>query len=81
MTTTQTTTTARPRQHFDINEVVRVPVTVCESKQARVVGSEWGPSMLRKGGPGWVYLLVEVAMPYGATAWQATEDEIAGWQG
>lgn len=55
----------KPFKQFEIGQVVAVPVAVCESQKARIVGVEWGP---QNGKPktdcsGWLYWLVEVTVP------------------
>lgn len=69
-----------PAAWFRINQVVATPATVCESKQAKIVGVEWGPShgRARTDCSGWLYWLVEVGQL--GEAWAAGESELLKWK-
>lgn len=70
-----------PAAWFRINQVVATPATVCESKEARIVGVEWGPlhGRARTDCSGWLYWLVEVGQL--GEAWAAGESELLKWKG
>jgi hypothetical protein len=70
-----------PVTHEGGDVVIRVPVTVCESGQARIVGREWGADNAKIRGKGWAYWLVDsrAATSLGRS-FLASEEEIAGWQ-
>lgn len=66
-----------PPQQFNIGDIVSVPAEVHPSRQARIVGCEFGNSYSRKTNHGWVYYL---AFAEGGMAWEASEGELVKWQ-
>lgn len=74
-----------PKPRFECDQIVRTPIAVCESQQARIVGREWGPDNVQlriKGArDGWVYTLVEASLRYTlGRDFLATEAELVAWQ-
>lgn len=78
---------------FELGRTVLVPLEVAETKQARVVGVEWGPGnvFVRHKATGWLYTLAFVPVdgfPTNDRGWLipssqgflASEEEIERWQ-
>jgi hypothetical protein len=61
--------------NFAIHDVVKVPASIHESKQATICGKEWGPDNWRAKSSGWAYYLDLGPGPW----WLASEEELLKW--
>ena len=65
---------------FDLQQLVKIPETVSEKKEARVCGIEWGPDneKLKVDMEGWVYY---IRFQPNDPAFIVSEKELLSWQG